>query len=68
MPSLLFDSSAKWTKTFYCDDVIFNINGNEILKLCSDGTIMVNGKVVAKDEEVINELRKHMKLVIPPRH
>lgn len=56
--------SKKYPKVFPANevnpsgDIIFSVqNGLEILKLCGNGNILVKGKLVTKDLEVVEALK-----------
>lgn len=45
-------------------NIIFHTKGeNEILKLCSNGDILVKGKLVENDLEVVDALREFLKSI-----
>ena len=38
-----------------------NSNGEEVLKLCGNGDILVKGKLIENDKEVVDALREFLK-------
>ena len=45
------------------DSIIFYTNeNNEMLKLCANGDILVKGKLIENDKEVVDAFREFLKL------
>ena len=49
-------------KEFQSNTIIFSTNvDNEMIKLCDNGDILVKGKLIENDKEVVNAMREFLK-------
>ena len=42
------------------NEIIFNANNEEVLRICQDGNIHYHGRIIANDMEIVNGLREFL--------